>query len=219
MKFNHIRHDIELLEQITTPEMRLYKTQDGKKYPSVTSVTGLLGKKAIQEWRDRVGHAVADEISKKATKRGTEIHSLCEDYLNNKQPKVDIFNQEMFKSIRPELDKINNIHCLETRLYSDHLRVAGTVDCIAEYEGRLSVIDFKTSKRVKSRDDIHNYFMQCAAYCHMFMERTKGTYAVPYIVIMMAVDDDEPLIFREKYKDWIHPFIDVRDDYYKLTGK
>lgn len=217
--FNHIKHEIDILEQINTPEVRLYKTPDGKKYPSVTSVTGLLGKKAIQEWRDRVGHEVADTISKKATRRGTEIHTLCEDYLSNKEPIVDVFNQEMFKSIKPELDKINNIHCLETRLYSDHLRVAGTVDCIAEYDGRLAVIDFKTSKRQKSRDEIQSYFMQCAAYCHMFMERTNCQYTAPYIVVIMAVDDEEPLVFHEKYKDWIEPFRNLREDYYKLTGK
>lgn len=213
--FIHVEHEIPKLERVTLGDKRLYKTPSGVSYPSVTTVTGLLNKTSIQEWRERVGSEEADRISSRAAKRGTKIHSLCEDYLSNRVPKVSPFDYEMFESVKPELNKINNIHCLETPLFSHKLQVAGTVDCIAEYEGRLSVIDFKTSSREKDRDHIHNYFMQCAAYCHMFMELT----AVPcsQIVVIMGCDDRKnALVFREKYVDWIDGFRELRSDYAKL---
>ena len=122
----------------------------------------------------------------------------------------------MWNSILPELRKIDNVHCLESPLYSDHLQVAGTVDCIAEYEGKLSVIDFKTSKRIKSREDIYNYFMQCAAYAVAFEERTG--ISVPRIVIIMGVDDENTLIFKEKRDDWIGNFIELRKYYLEQKG-
>lgn len=213
----HIRHDIPKLERKTGPDgSRVYSTPSGRAYPSVTSVTGLLGKAAIIAWRKRVGEAEANRISTQAANRGTRIHSLCESYLNNESVEPDIFDHYTWSSIVPELSKIDNVHALETPLYSDHLEVAGTVDCIAEYNGKLSVIDFKTSKRVKSRDDIHNYFMQCAAYAVAFEERTGVP--VSRLVIIMAVDDNDPIIFVEKRDDWIGKFIEVRDQFRSLRG-
>lgn len=213
----HIRHDIPKLERTTGPDgSRVYSTPSGRAYPSVTSVTGLLGKAAIIAWRKRVGEEEANRISTQAANRGTRIHSLCESYLNNEDVRPDIFDHYTWSSIVPELSKIDNVHALETPLYSDHLEVAGTVDCIAEYNGKLSVIDFKTSKRVKSRDDIHNYFMQCAAYAVAFEERTGVP--VSRLVIIMAVDDNDPIIFVEKRDDWIGKFIEVRSQFRSLRG-
>jgi genome maintenance exonuclease 1 len=212
----HIHHDLQRLQRITTPEGRLYQTPSGKSYPSVTTITGLLGKEAIIAWRKRVGDEEANRISTKAANRGTKIHSLCESYLNNEHVEPDFFHKEMWNSILPELNKIDNVHCLESPLYSDHLQVAGTVDCIAEYEGKLSVIDFKTSKRIKSREDIHNYFMQCSAYAVAFEERTG--ISVPRIVIIMGVDDENTLIFKEKRDDWIGNFIELRKYYREQKG-
>lgn len=217
IQFNHIHHDIPKLTRIDGTGARKYETPSGKAYPSVTSVLGILGKADILAWRQRVGEEEANRVSARAARRGTAVHSLCEDYLLNKNPKVGPFDLETFNSLRPLLDKINNIHCLETQLYSDHLQVAGTVDCIAEYEGRLSIIDFKTSKRVKSRDDIHGYFMQTAAYAVMFEERTG--IPVDTLVILMSVDDDTPLVFKEKRDDWINTFIELREDYSKLMNR
>lgn len=208
----HIRHDIPKLERITAPDgSRVYSTPSGRAYPSVTTVTGLLGKAAILAWRKRVGEAEANRISTQAANRGTRIHTLCESYLKNESVVPDMFDHHTWNSIVPELSKIDNVHALETPLYSDHLEVAGTVDCIAEYEGKLSVIDFKTSKRVKSRDDIQNYFMQCAAYAVAFEERTG--IPVGHLVIIMAVDDHDPLIFKEKRDTWIGKFIELREQY------
>jgi genome maintenance exonuclease 1 len=215
--FNHIHHDIAKLRRVDSPAGRVYQTPSGRAYPSVTAVTGLHGKDAIMAWRKRVGEEEANRVSRRATTRGTRVHTLCEDYISNKPVSADLFDQEAWQSLVPELDKINNIHCLETQLYSDHLEVAGTVDCIAEYNGKVSVIDFKTSKRVKKKSDIHSYFMQTSAYAVMFEERTG--IPVSRLVILMTVDDEpEASVFVEKRDDWIDQFIDLREAYKKLKG-
>jgi genome maintenance exonuclease 1 len=210
--FTHITHDIPKLKRVDSPEGRVYQTPSGHAYPSVTAVTGLHGKQAIMEWRKRVGEAEANRISSIASRRGTRIHSLCEDYLSNKATKAELFDVEAFNSIKPFLNRIDNIHCLETKLYSDHLKVAGTVDCIAEFDGKMSVIDFKTSKRPKTSDEIHNYYMQASAYAVMFEERTG--IPVNRLVIMMTVDNqDTASIFYERRDNWINDFISLRKEY------
>lgn len=212
-----MQHDIPKLVRVDSANGRVYETPTGQAYPSVTSILGLLGKAEIHAWRARVGEEEANRVSARAARRGTAIHSLCEDYLLNKEVLPGPFDLETFRSISPILDRINNIHCLETQLYSDYLQVAGTVDCIAEFDGKLSIIDFKTSKRIKTRDDIHGYFMQTAAYAVMFEERTG--IPVGRLVIIMSVDDDSPLLFQEKRDDWINRFIELREDYSKLHNK
>lgn len=215
--FNHIYYDIPKLERKTSADgSRVYETPSGRAYPSVTTVTGLHNKQAILDWRKRVGAEEANRISTKAAKRGTRIHTLCESYLNNESVEPNLFDTETFKAIKPYLNNIQDVHCLETPLYSDHLEVAGTVDCIAKYNGKMSVIDFKTSTRKKSRDDIHNYFMQCSAYAVAFEERTGVP--VGKIVIIMAVDDDDTIIFEENRDDWINGFIGLRADYRSWKG-
>jgi CRISPR/Cas system-associated exonuclease Cas4 (RecB family) len=213
----HIHHDILKLERVTnTDGSRLYQTPSGRAYPSVTTITGLLSKASIMAWRKRVGEEEANRVSAKASGRGTRVHTLCEDFLSNKEVVPDIFDQELWTSYKPLLDRIDNIHALESPLYSDHLEVAGTVDCIAEFDGKVSVIDFKTSKRIKSRDDIHGYFMQCSAYAVAFEERTG--IPVSRLVILMAVDDENPLVFIEKRDDWVPEFQKVRLQYKNKFG-
>jgi genome maintenance exonuclease 1 len=140
--FRHINKTItETVEQINTGSGRYYQTSSGARYPSITTVVGIMNKKAIMEWRLRVGEAEANRISSKAASRGTRVHSICEDYLNN----VDIYSKnysiidlESFSRLRPIFDaNIDNIHTHETRLYSDYLEIAGTVDCVAEYNGKI----------------------------------------------------------------------------------
>jgi ATP-dependent exoDNAse (exonuclease V) beta subunit len=207
-----IHHDLPKLERDTKPDgTRVYKTPSGKSYPSVTTVTGLHTKQGIMEWRKRVGEAEANRISTTAANRGTRIHQLCEDYLLGNDVNPDIFDAEMFSSIKEWLDDIDNIHALEDPLYSDHLEVAGTVDCIAEFQGKLSVIDFKTSSRPKERDDIHNYFMQTSAYAVAFEERTG--IPIGRLVIIMAVANDYPRLFIEKRDNWVAGFKKLRLDY------
>jgi ATP-dependent exoDNAse (exonuclease V) beta subunit len=211
--FNHIHHEYPKLARTTVDGARLYETPSGRAYPSITTVTGLLKRQAIQEWRERVGAEEANKISGRASSRGTRVHSLCEDYLSNLEVTPNYLDHELWQGITPLLDRINNIHALETKLYSDHLEVAGTVDCVAEFDGKLSVIDFKTSSRVKSHDDIHDYYMQCSAYAVAFEERTN--LPVSQLLIVMAVDDHDPLLFFEKRNNWIDKFKQLREDYRK----
>jgi genome maintenance exonuclease 1 len=214
---NFIQYDFPKLERITSPNgTRLYNTPSGKSYPSVTTVTGLHSAKGIAEWRRRVGEEEANRISGKASARGTRIHQYCEDYLRGNIFEADMFDLEMFNSIKLWLDDIDNIHCLETPLYSDFLQVAGTVDCIADFQGKLSVIDFKTSSKPKDRDDIYNYFMQTAAYAVAFEERTG--IPIERLVIIMAVDNDDPRLFIEKRDNWIGGFRKLRLDYKNLKN-
>ena len=211
--FNHIHHEYPKLARTTVDGARLYETPSGRAYPSITTVTGLLKRQAIQEWRERVGAEEANKISGRASSRGTRVHSLCENYLSNLEVTPNYLDHELWQGITPLLDRINNIHALETKLYSDHLEVAGTVDCVAEFDGKLSVIDFKTSSRVKSHDDIHDYYMQCSAYAVAFEERTN--LPVSQLLIVMAVDDHDPLLFFEKRNNWIDKFKQLREEYRK----
>jgi hypothetical protein len=213
--FNHIECELPKLNRVTNEDgTRVYQTPTGNKYPSVTTVTGLLKKQSIMAWRKRVGEEEANRISSTAARRGTRIHSLAEKYLLNETVNPDMFDIEMWNKFKPILHNINNIYALEQSLFSDHLEVAGTVDCIAEYNGKMSVIDFKTSKRIKERDNIHDYFMQCSAYAVAFEEMTK--IPVPQIVILIAVDEEDPLIFVEKRNTWINGFKDLRLEYKRI---
>ena len=210
--FTHQTIPFDDLKTVTIDGKRFYQTPEGNTYPSVTSVTGLYNKKEILEWRKRVGEAEANRISTKASSRGTRVHKLCEDYLNN-DLNTDRYMPDsvgMFKSIQPIIDQyVDNIYAIEAPLYSDHLKVAGRVDCIAEFDGKLSIIDFKTSGRQKSEDKIQNYFMQCAAYAVMFEERTG--IPVPRIAIVIAVDSDHPQVFVKKRNDYIGMFKTYRE--------
>jgi hypothetical protein len=213
---NFIHHDLPKLERITSPNgTRVYSTPSGQSYPSITTVVGLHSKQGIMEWRKKVGEEAANKISRTAAARGTRIHTLCENYLLGVTNDIDMFDQEIFKSILPDLNKINNIHALETPLYSDHLEVAGTVDCIAEYDGRMAVIDFKTSAKIKKREYIHGYFMQTSAYAVAFEERTG--ISVNRMVIIMGIDNEDPLVFIEKRDDWIGNFRELRNEYKRIN--
>ena len=223
MKFKHIGCDIDYdLETETINGKRFYKTPEGLLYPSVTTITSQHGKDKIIEWRKRVGEEEANRISTKASNRGTKVHKICENYLNNEEDyartnpahihKTMPDTIAMFKSLQPLLDEhVNNIHALEIPLYSHHLKVAGRVDCIAEYDGKLSIIDFKTSNKLKDESWIKGYFMQCSAYAVMYEERTG--IPVSQIVIMIAVESEHPQVFIKKRNDYIKDFISYREAY------
>ena len=195
------------LKSETFPDgKRYYTLEDGTRLPSVTTVLGAQKKQAIMEWRKRVGEEVANQISGIATRRGTAVHTLCENYLNNENVKMGMPDAyEMFLSIKPLLNRINNIHYQECALWSKQLGMAGRVDCIAEFDGVLSVIDFKTSKKVKTEAHIEDYFWQTTAYALMY-EEMIGT-PINDIVIIMAVEDDQPLVFKQKTQDHIHGLV------------
>jgi genome maintenance exonuclease 1 len=200
--FNFV-HTIPFLEPNVTEEggVRFYKfpNQD-KYYPSVTSVTGIRSKQGILEWRRKVGEEEANRVSAAATSRGNAFHNYSEKYLKGtlcKEDKDHPLAWYMFSSAKPHLDRINNIHCLETPLYSDYLGLAGRVDCIAEFDGELAVIDFKTSTKPKRESWIENYFVQETAYAAMFLERTG--LEVKKIVTLVSVEKDNSVQIFEKY--------------------
>lgn len=207
--------DLTDLKSETFPDgKRYYTLPDGTRLPSVTTVLGAQKKQAIMEWRKRVGEEKANKISKQATSRGTNVHTLCERYLNNEPLGVIMPDAlEMFKSVKPVLNRINNIHYQECALWSKQLGMAGRVDCIAEFDGKLSVIDFKTSKRVKGRNDILDYFWQTTAYSLMY-EELIGI-PIDNLVIIMAVEDSEPILFMEKTSDHIDGLVEAIDYYRK----
>ena len=211
MIFNYCTpRELQDLKSMTFPDgKRYYTLPDGTRLPSVTTVIGAKNKEAILKWRQRVGEEEANRISKYASSRGTNVHTLCEKYLNN-DPKY-LLNAmpdalEMFKPLRPILNRINNIHYQECALWSIKLGMAGRVDCIGEFDGVLSVIDFKTSKKIKKREDIGSYFAQCVAYACMYEELIGQ--GIDQIVVIMAVDNEQPLIFIEKTSDHLNTLLE-----------
>lgn len=208
--FEHVDIDISEIKTQNIDGKRYYVTSEGTKYPSITTVLSVLSRQGIMEWRRRVGAEVANAISTKAARRGTNVHSMCEDLINNKLDlkkflPVDV---EMFKTIEPIInEKIDRIHAQESTLYSDYLGVAGRVDVIAEWEGRLSVIDFKTSSKPKKKEWISSYFQQTSAYAVMFEERTG--IPVDQVVVLIAVDNSTPQIYIEKRDNHIQDCIDT----------
>ena len=208
--------DLQKLPRRNVNGTRVYETPDGSYYPSVTTITGQMNKKAINEWRARVGEKVANQITKQASARGTSIHKLCEHYILGTMDDVKIMpsNKEMFSSMANHLAKtIGKVYAVEGFLYSDFLRAAGQVDMIAEYNGVLSVVDFKTSKKKKNPDWIENYFVQEAAYSFMFEERTQ--LQVGQLVTVIGVDgEDEPQVFIKNTKErnqYLLKFLELRN--------
>jgi genome maintenance exonuclease 1 len=178
----------------------VYLTPTGVKYPSITTVLGHFGKHKIMEWRKAVGEEEANKVAARAAGRGTALHTLCERYIDN----LEVFDaktmphvKSMFNAVKDVIDnRVGKVYLQEVPLYSDHLRIAGRVDLIAEFDGVLSIIDFKTSSRRKTEDDIKDYFEQEAAYAIMFEERTN--IPIVNLVTIMAVENDkEPLVFKE----------------------
>jgi len=219
MKFNHVKLEgvVPKLQQVNEEGTRYYVTPEGNKYPSITTVLSAYNIKEIMAWRKRVGEEEANKISGKASSRGTRIHTLCEQYLDNKELTFKTpLDTETFNRFKPVLHRINNIYAQEIRMYSDHLRIAGTVDCVAEFDGKLSIIDFKTSKRLKNEEDIENYFMQVSGYAVMFEER----FSIPVnrIVVAIAVDDEEPQVFIGKRDTYISNLLYFRDLYERKSG-
>jgi genome maintenance exonuclease 1 len=218
MNFNYCP-PVELpeLSSVTLPNgTRHYTIPDGTNLPSVTTVVGARKKQFFLEWRLRVGEEEANRITKKATSRGTNVHKICEQYLNNDPMYMKGImpdGLEMFLSIKPYLNKINNIHYQEVALWSKQLGLAGRVDCIGEYEGVLSVIDFKTSKKIKTIEDIEDYWWQTTAYALMY-EELVGI-PIDDLVIIMAVENEKPLIYKQKTADHIDGLVRAIQYYQK----
>jgi genome maintenance exonuclease 1 len=197
--FNHIEVNLPHLERETIDGIRYYKIPENEtllKFVSITSVTSHINREIFVKWRKKVGEEEAQKITKAATTRGTDMHTVVENYLYNKDlPPVPPISDFLFKISKTKLNNINNIYALEGSLYSKVLGIAGTVDCIAEYNGELAVIDFKTSKKPKPREWIEHYFVQAAAYACMFYELTG--ISVKKLVILMACENGECVVYEE----------------------
>lgn len=218
--FNHVQFDSlkYKLTQVNEETGRTYLTPEGNSYPSITTVLSNYNKKALMEWRNRVGEEEANRISKKASNRGTKVHDTIEKYLLNELTSMKLNAlmpdlKEMFNKIRPYLDKhVGTIYGIEQPLYSDVLKISGTCDCIGEWDGVLSIIDWKTSNYKKEESQIGNYFMQTSGYAEMFEERTG--IPINQVVIAVAVENEEPQIFVKQKTDYLEELKRYIDKYH-----
>ena len=215
--FEHVNYELDYkdLECETKESGRKYLTPKGERYPSITTVLSILSEKSIAEWRARVGKEEADKISYRASTRGTAVHEIIEKYINNEEDYRKGYMPNIvdnFLAIKPILDtRVGKVYAQEVPLYSDYLKVAGRVDCVAEFDGRLSIIDFKTSKRFKSYHHVTSYFMQEAFYAIAWEEQTG--IPIDQLVTLITVDGGTSQVFIEKRDDWVEPLKDVISQY------
>ena len=193
--------------------MRFYEV-DGKAYPSITTVLGAQPKPGLDAWRKSVGEEAAKWEMNRAARRGSAVHTLVEQYLKGETPAIrDVLPLGMFRLLKPYLDQVDNIHCLEQIMYSKKLTIAGQVDCIAEYNGKLSVIDFKTANKERVDSWNENYYIQCTAYAHMY-EELFGT-PIDQIVILQAGEDGSAKSFIKNKADYEEKLGKAIKDFYK----
>ena len=208
MTYNHV--PVKLPELLTEQirKSRYYVTPEGKRYPSITTVLSSRGKEGLSAWRKKVGDDVANYVSGKAAARGTKVHHMCEDYLNNmsikfpskwEKHKKDFLPYCLFTQLQEKvLQNIDDIYALEAGLYSDKYKVAGRVDCVSEYNGVPSVIDFKTSTKERKDDWNENYYIQGSAYAEMFQERT-GIVIAKVVILVVTEDGTVQEFVKNKY--------------------
>jgi len=217
--------DLPPLKAKTSDVGRFYTRLDtNESFPSITTVLGAQSKQGILEWKKRVGEDVANHISRQAANRGTHVHNMVEDHLNNleiddkEKYKNAFLPRMMFNVLKPELSKINNIRLQEAAMYSTDYTVAGRVDCIAEYDGELSVIDFKTSTKEKSESWIENYFIQGSAYSVMYKEHFGED--INQIVILITTEQGTTEVVKKNHADYLPKLKEYVEEFYKtLPGK
>ena len=210
--------------EVSVPELstknlnrkRFYQTPDGKLYPSITTVLQKRKMAGLMEWRKSVGDDVANYIARTAAHRGTKVHHMCEDFLNNnfdeETHKKNFLPYVLFGQMKPVLmQKVNNILAQECGLYTDKYRVAGRVDCIAEYNGVKSIIDFKTSRKERNDDWNESYYIQASAYAEMFEERTG--IEINQIVILVVTEDGVVQEFVKDKGEYIPMLVEAIDDF------
>ena len=223
-KFIDVNLKVPEVEAVNQDGVRYYPIPGADKYyPSVTSITSFQNAKFFASWRKRIGEDEANRITARATQRGTAFHSITEDYIKgelnlDRYLENNPLSVRMFQSAKDTFDRIDNIHCLETFLYSHYLGLAGRVDCIAEFDNELAVIDFKTSTKQKQENYIEHYFVQETAYAAMFLERSG--IEVKKIVTLIATEEGSIQVF-EKYnldyylqllKSYIEEFVRGRNN-------
>ncbi len=212
--------NLPLLKAKNVNGKRFYEIAETKEvYPSITSVLSIRQREGLDEWRKKVGDDVANHIMITAANRGKAVHSMVEDYLNNldinsnEKYKKQFLPKMMFNVLQPELKKINSICLQEAQMYSEKYTVAGRCDCIAEYDGVLSVIDFKTSKGEKKEDWIENYFIQGSAYAEMYEEHFNKP--IEQVVILIVTEEGTTQIFKKNKNDYLPKLKDAIEKFYK----
>lgn len=213
--FNHVPVELQEMNAVTTDTGRKYMTPEGVNLPSITTVLSILSRDSIAKWRKRVGEEVANQISTRASGRGTRVHEIIEKYIDNDPNFKDGYTPDIIQSFLAVQnildDRIGDVYAQEAPLYSNHLGVAGRVDCVADFDGKRSIIDFKTSMKPKKLDWIKNYFMQESAYAIMWEERTGMP--ITQLVTIISVDNHEPQVFIEHRDNWVRPLIDTIAQY------
>ena len=214
--FTHTPETKQLPNLITeTIKGKRFYVVGEEKYPSITTVLSARNQEGLVRWRQSVGNDVANNIMRTAAKRGTAVHTLVENYLDNEElSKQDVLPLALFTLLKPALDNINSIRIQEGSLYSNKWKVAGRVDCIAEYDGVLSVIDFKTSRQEKKEEWVENYFIQGSAYCEMY-EEWSGT-PISQIVILIVTEDGAVQIFKKDKSNYLPLLQPAIDEFYQV---
>ena len=214
---NFIHENVELTEMnaVTTDSGRKYKTPEGVNLPSITTVLSILSRESIAKWRAKVGHKEANRISHRASTRGTSVHEIIEKYVNNDPNFKEGYTPDIiasFLDLKPILDeRLTKVYAQEAPLYSNHLGVAGRVDCVGIFDGKPSIIDYKTSMKPKRKDWIKNYFMQESAYAIMWEERTGQP--ITQLVTIISVDGNDPQVFIEHRDNWVRPLRETIEKY------
>ncbi len=203
--YETVKHQNFQLVRDDSGPIRYYIDLEGNKYRSVTSFVSQFssGKEHLEKWKNAVGEKEAERICSNAATRGTAIHLACENLLLNKPwDDISMFYKQDFIAMKNHLEQhVDNVFALEHQMYSKIIGLAGTVDCIAEYDGKIAIIDFKTSSRLKYREEINSYFLQCAAYAIMVYER----YGIKIndLVILMVVEGSPTVeVFIEQTSVW-----------------
>ena len=215
MNFEHESVELTEMNAVTTDSGRKYKTPEGVNLPSITTVLSILSRESIAKWRARVGAAEANRISHRASTRGTSVHEIIEKYVNNDPNFKDGYTPDIiasFLDVKAILDeRLTKVYAQEAPLYSNHLGVAGRVDCVGIFDGKPSIIDYKTSMKPKRKDWIKNYFMQEAAYAIMWEERTGQP--IVQLVTVISVDNAPPQVFVEHRDNWVRPLRETIEKY------
>jgi genome maintenance exonuclease 1 len=222
LQFNHHITSIPLAIQTQIDGVRYYQTPQGKLYPSITTILSKTSDMSgLDDWREKVGNDAAEQIMREAQIHGTMTHKLCEEYLNNKEPVGNFLDipKKHFEKIKPYLHKMNNIRGIEIPLFSDEFEIAGTCDCIAEYNGDLSIIDFKTSRSrlIEHYDKVQKYFMQATAYSLMWHERTG--IEIEQIVIIGSEETGDVAEFIKMPFDFKDELIEKIEKFRKIEMK
>jgi genome maintenance exonuclease 1 len=206
------------IEQLNEGNVRYYKVEGDSCYPSITSVISFINRKKFADWRARVGNEEANRKCKKGTTRGTSFHLVNEYYINNDDyESLDDYQnpliQLMFKANKSDLDnRIGTIYQQETRMYSDRLCLAGTVDLICDVDGELSIVDFKTSTQAKPEEWLEDYFVQLSAYWAMFSEKT-GVVPKKLVVWLVGENGDVQIVERRNIMDYLKTLTNYVDQF------